>query len=129
MSGLNKIMLIGRLGKDPEVKNAKGLDICNFSIATSKEWKNDAGEKQEETTWHNVVAFKKLAEICGKYLAKGKQCYVEGEIKNSSWEDNGVKKYKTEVVAHSVQFLSDSKSEANETKATKTETTNEEIPF
>jgi len=131
MSGLNKVMLIGRLGKDPEVKNIKGLDICNFSLATSKSWNNEAGEKQEDTQWHQVVAFKKLAEICGKYLKKGKQVYIEGEIKNSSWEDNGVKKYKTEIIAQSAQFLGDKdNSDAGQsTDEKESKVNNEEIPF
>ena len=107
MSGVNKVILIGRVGQDPEMKDHNGLAICNFSMATSKEWKDDSGEKQEKTEWHRIVCFKQLAETCGKYLAKGKQVYLEGELQTRSWEDDaGVKKYMTEILARNVQFLS-----------------------
>lgn len=111
MSGVNKVILVGRLGLDPEVKDINGLSICNFSVATSKEWRDDSGEKKEKTEWHKIVAFKDLAGVCGKYLSKGSQVYVEGEIQTRSWEtDSGEKKYMTEIVARSVQFLSTPKS-------------------
>jgi len=133
MSGVNKVMLIGRLGRDPELKTTSGgLTICNFSVATSKSWKDEGGEKKEKTEWHNIVAFKKLAEISGKYLAKGRQVFIEGELQTRSWEDeSGQKKYKTEIVAHNVQFLGEGKSqpevEANHNNVSADST--EEIPF
>lgn len=107
MLGLNKVMLLGRLGKDPELKNAGGIDICNFSVATSKTWKDEAGEKQEKTQWTDVVAFRKLAEIAGKYLAKGRQVYVEGELSTRTYEKDGVKKWRTEVIAQNILFVGD----------------------
>ncbi|MFH1580950.1 MAG: single-stranded DNA-binding protein [Pseudomonadota bacterium] len=108
MSGLNKVMLIGRLGSDPELRyTPDGTAVANFSIATSEEWKDkNTGEKKERTEWHRVVAWRKLGEICGEYLAKGKQVYVEGRIQTRSWEDkDGNKRYTTEIVASDIQFL------------------------
>lgn len=107
MSGLNKVMLIGRLGKDPELRYTPGgLAIANFSIATSEEWKDkDSREKKERTEWHRIVVFGKLGELCGEYLAKGRQAYIEGRLQTRSWEKDGVTRYTTEVVASNVQFL------------------------
>lgn len=108
MSGLNKVMLIGRLGGDPELRyTPDGTAVAKFSIATSDEWKDkNTGEKKERTEWHRVVAWRKLGEICGEYLAKGKQVYVEGRIQTRSWEDkDGNKRYTTEIVASDIQFL------------------------
>lgn len=116
MSSVNKVILVGRLGRDPELKNINGLAIANFSLATSKQWKDDSGEKQERTEWHNVVAFKKLAELSGKYLAKGRSVYVEGELQTRSWDDkdSGQKKYRTEVIANTIQFLGDKPAAASQ---------------
>lgn len=101
---------MGRLGKDPELKDAKGVQICNFSVATSKTWKDASGEKQEKTEWHNIVCFRKTAELAGKYLTKGRQVLIDGELQTRSWEkDDGTKAYKTEIVAHNLQFVGDSK--------------------
>ncbi|MBU4421132.1 MAG: single-stranded DNA-binding protein [Proteobacteria bacterium] len=107
MSGINKVILIGRLGRDPEVRyTPDGAAVANFSIATSEEWKDKAtGEKKERTEWHRIVAFRKLGEICGEYLSKGKQVYVEGRLQTRSWEKDGVTRYTTEIVASDVQFL------------------------
>ena len=107
MSGINKVILIGRLGKDPILKDVNGLAICNFSIATSKSYKDDSGEKQETTQWHDIVCFKKTAELASKYLTKGRQVFVEGELNTRSWDDekSGQKKYRTEIVANNIQFL------------------------
>lgn len=106
MAGLNKVQLIGRLGSDPEMKYMPSGDpVCEFSIATSESWKDKDGNKKERTEWHNIKVFKKLAEICGKYLGKGKQVYVEGKIQTRTWDKDGVKHYRTEVVANEVQFL------------------------
>ena len=109
MAGVNKIILIGRLGRDPEVRyTPSGLGVANFSIATSEEWKDKAtGEKKERTEWHRIVAFGKLGEICGEYLSKGKQVYIEGRIQTREWEDKeGNKRYTTEIVASQMQMLS-----------------------
>ena len=101
-------MLIGRFGSDPELRyTPHGTAVANFSIATSEEWKDkNTGEKKERTEWHRVVAWRRLGEICGEYLAKGKQIYVEGRIQTRSWEDkDGNKRYTTEIVASDIQFL------------------------
>lgn len=118
MSGLNKAMIIGRLGKDPEIRyTTGGMAIANFSIATSEEWKDkESNEKKERTEWHRIVAFGKLGEICGEYLSKGKQVYIEGRIQTRSWDDKeGNRKYTTEIVASDVQFL-DRKDSGDSTK-------------
>ena len=109
MSGLNKVMLIGRLGRDPEVRyTPDGAAIANFSIATSEGWKDKTtGEQKERTEWHRIVAFRKLGEICGEYLSKGKQVYIEGRLQTRSWEKDGIKRYTTEIIASDVQFLGD----------------------
>jgi len=107
MASLNKVMLIGNLGKDPEIKyTPEGLAIAKFSMATKEQWKDKDGQKQDKTEWHNIVTFGKLAEICGEYLAKGKQVYIEGRIQTRSWDDkDGNKKYTTEIVANTMQML------------------------
>ena len=105
--GLNKVMLIGNLGKDPDVKYTQdGRAIANFSIATSEEWKDKAsGERKEKTEWHKIVVFGKLAEICGEYLVKGKKVYIEGKLQTRSWEKDGITRYTTEIVASDMQML------------------------
>jgi single-strand DNA-binding protein len=108
MSGVNKVLLIGRLGRDPEVRYTQdGTAIANFSIATSEEWKDKkTGEKQERTEWHKIVAFRRLGEICGEYLSKGRQVYVEGRLQTRDWQDkDGNKRYTTEIVASQMQML------------------------
>ena len=104
MSGINKAILVGRLGRDPEVRyTSDGRAVTNFSIATSDEWKDkDTGEKRERTEWHRIVAFGKLGEICGEYLSKGRQVYIEGKLQTRSWEKDGVTRYTTEIVAGDV---------------------------
>jgi single-strand DNA-binding protein len=106
-NGLNKAILIGNLGRDPEVRyTPSGLAVANFSIATSETWTNKEGEKETRTEWHRIVAFGKLGEICGEYLAKGKQIYIEGRIQTRDWEDkDGVKRYTTEIVASQMIML------------------------
>ena len=105
--GLNKVMLIGRLGKDPEIRYAQsGTAVTNFTLATNEDWMDKAsGEKKEKTEWHRIVAFGKLGEICGKYLTKGKQVYVEGRLQTRSWEQDGTTRYITEIVANDMQML------------------------
>ena len=102
MSGVNKVIILGRLGADPETKNiSSGSTVTSFSLATSESWKDKEGQKQER-----VVVWGKLAEICGKYLAKGRQAFVEGRLQTRSWEDQqGNKRYTTEIVANNVQFV------------------------
>lgn len=111
---VNKVILVGRLGTDPEVKAiGPGTNVARFSVATTENWVKD-GQKQERTEWHRVVVWGKLAELCGKYLAKGRQVYLEGKLQTRSWEDqSGQKKYSTEVVASTVQFLGSAQQERN----------------
>ena len=109
---VNKSILVGRLGSDPEVRHtAGGTPVANFSVATEERWKDrDSGEQQKRTDWHRIVAWGRLAEICGEHLAKGRQVYVEGRMQTRNWEDrDGNKRSTTEVIASTVQFL-DSKS-------------------
>ncbi len=108
MMGVNKVILVGNLGGDPETKKtASGQTITLFNIATSNSWTNRDGQKQEHTEWHRIVVWGKLAETCGEYLAKGRKVYVEGRLQTRSWEDDkGQKRYTTEVVASQVLFLS-----------------------
>ncbi|MCP5269932.1 MAG: single-stranded DNA-binding protein [Burkholderiaceae bacterium] len=108
MASVNKVILIGNLGRDPEVRYApSGSAICNVTIATSRQWKNkDSGERQEETEWHRVVFYDRLAEIAGEYLKKGKSVYVEGRLKTRKWTDkDGVEKYTTEIIAQEMTML------------------------
>lgn len=108
MASVNKVILVGRLGRDPEVRSTpSGTTVARFSIATDERFTDKSGERQERTEWHNVVAFNKLADICGQYLRKGKLVFIEGSIKTDSWDDKetGVKKYKTEIIARDMQML------------------------
>lgn len=117
MSSVNKVILVGNLGKDPEVKAAGSSTVANFSIATSENYTDKSGQKQEKTEWHKVVAWGKLAELAGQYLKKGRQVYIEGKLQTREWEKDGQKKYTTEVVASGITFLGgkqDSKPEADE---------------
>jgi single-strand DNA-binding protein len=106
MSGVNKVILVGRLGQDPELKNVgNGQSVARLSVATSEAWTDKNGQKQERTEWHRVVVWGRQAENCAKHLAKGRQVYVEGRLQTRKWEDNGQTKYATEIVANTVQFL------------------------
>ena len=105
---INKVILIGRLGQDPELKyTPSGAAVANFSIATSESWNDKSGQKQERTEWHRIVVWGKLAELCNQYLAKGRQVFVEGSLQTRSWDDqqSGQKRYMTEVNARNIQFL------------------------
>lgn len=106
--GVNKVILIGNLGANPEVRySPQGNAICNMNLATSDAWKDkNTGEMQEKTEWHKLVAFQRLAEICGEILKKGSKIYVEGQLKTRKWQDNnGVDRYSTEVVVNEMQAL------------------------
>ncbi len=108
MAGVNKVILVGRLGRDPEVRyTPSGVAVANFSMATSEEWKDrDTGEKKERTEWHRIVAWRRLGEICGEYLHKGSQIFIEGKLQTRDWEDrDGNKRYTTEIVAQNMQML------------------------
>lgn len=106
--GVNKVILIGHLGADPDMRyTPSGAGVCELRVATSESWKDKNGQRQERTEWHRVVVWGKTAEICAKYLAKGRQVYIEGRIQTRSWDDkDGQKRYMTEVIANDVQFLS-----------------------
>jgi single-strand DNA-binding protein len=105
--GVNKVILLGRLGKDPEMRYApSGTAIATFSLATNHRQKSPEGEWVDKTEWHNLITFGKTAEIAGEYLKKGKELYIEGRLQTSSWEDQqGVKKYKTEIVVSDLQMI------------------------
>jgi single-strand DNA-binding protein len=107
MAGVNKAIVVGRLGGDPELRYTQsGRAVANFSLATSEEWKDkETGEKKERTEWHRIVAWGRLGEICGQYLAKGRQVYIEGRLQTRSWEKDGVTRYTTEIVASEMQML------------------------
>lgn len=108
MAGINKAIIIGNLGADPELRYTQsGQAVGNFRIATNEKWKDKDGDMQERTEWHRIVVWGKTAENCEKYLAKGRQVYVEGRLQTNEWEDkDGNKRYTTEIVAQTVQFLS-----------------------
>lgn len=142
---VNKVLLIGRLGNNPEIRFTNtGTAVANFNLATSENWNDKNGQRQERTEWHRVVVWGKLAELCEKYLAKGRQCFVEGRLQTRSWDDkDGNKKYTTEIVAATIQFLggpsaqaqsgaqaSDSQPFMNEAPAVaESSFTEDEIPF
>jgi len=109
MASVNKVILIGHLGADPEVSTTQqGTSLAKFRIATTDTWKDrNTGERQERTEWHSIVAWDKLAQICGEYLHKGKMVYIEGSLQTRSWDDpSGQKRYKTEIKANNVLMLS-----------------------
>ncbi|GAC1341021.1 MAG: hypothetical protein NVS2B9_06070 [Myxococcales bacterium] len=107
-SGINKVILVGNLGKDPEVRYTPGGQaVANFNIATNEAWTDKQGQKQERTEWHRIVVWGKTAELCGEYLSKGRQVYIDGRLQTREWNNKeGVKQYTTEVVANQVLFLS-----------------------
>lgn len=106
MASVNKVILVGNLGRDPEVRYMpNGEAVCNFSIATTDNWKDKNGQKQEKTEWHNIVMYRKLAEIAGEYLKKGRPVYVEGRLQTRKWEKDGVTRYTTEIIADQMQML------------------------
>jgi len=110
---LNKVFLICRLGRDPETKTLpNGDSVCSFSVATGESWKDKSGNKQERTTWHNIVIYRKLAEIAGTYLRKGSQIHLEGKIQNREYEKDGQKRYISEIICNDFQMLG-SKSESD----------------
>lgn len=112
--GINKVILVGNLGADPEIRyTPSGTAVANFRIATSETRTNKEGQKETKTEWHRIVTFGKLAEICGEYLAKGKQVYIEGKIQTRAWDDrDGNKKYTTEIIANQMQMLGSAKDSA-----------------
>jgi single-strand DNA-binding protein len=107
MPSVNKVILMGNLGRDPEVRFMPNGDaVCNFSIATTDSWKDKAGERQEKTEWHNIVMYRRLAEIAGEYLKKGRPVYLEGRLQTRKWQTKeGQDRYTTEIIADSMQML------------------------
>jgi len=131
MSGVNKAMIIGNLGNDPEMNNLPSGDaVANLSIATSESWKDkNTGEKVEKTEWHRVVAFGRLAEIMGQYLNKGSKVFIEGSLQTRKWQDkNGNDRYTTEIKAKEMQMLDKAESGVSRVAAPKSEPS-DEIPF
>jgi single-strand DNA-binding protein len=134
---LNKVMLIGRLGKDPEIRyTTDGLAIANITIATDESYKDKSGNVQSKTEWHRVVCFGRLAEICGEYLTKGRLVYIEGKLQTRSWTDqqSGDKKYTTEIVASNMFMLepkgsSSEKINTNDIETLTPENKDDDIPF
>lgn len=106
MASVNKVILMGNLGRDPEVRYMpNGEAVANFSIATTENWKDKSGVRQEKTEWHNIVMYRRLAEIAGEYLKKGRPVYIEGRLQTRKWEKDGVTRYSTEIVADQMQML------------------------
>ncbi len=131
MAGINKVILIGRLGADPEIRyTPSGTAVATFRIATSENWTNKEGEREERTEWHRIVAFGRLGEICGEYLSKGKQVYIEGRLQTRSWEDgNGIKRWVTEIVATNMQMLGSPTQVEEEPPVEKDLPEEEDVPF
>jgi len=121
MASVNKVIVLGNLGKDPDLRHLPNGDaVCNFSLATTESWKDKDGNKQDKTEWHNVVIFRKLAEIAGEYLKKGRPVYIEGRLQTRKWQDKeGKDRYTTEIVADQMQMLG-SRDEAKEVSKTST---------
>ncbi len=118
MAGVNKVILVGNLGSDPEMRyTADGTAVCNFRIATTERFKDREGNWQDRTEWHRIVAWRKLAEICGQYLSKGKQVYIEGKIHNKTWEKDGVKQYSYEIWTDTMQMLGQARGQEREVEA------------
>lgn len=111
---VNKAIILGRLGKDPEIRYlTDGRATCSFSVATSERWKDKGGQQQERTEWHEIVAYERLAEICSEFLHKGREVYIEGRIRSRSWEKEGVKHYKTEIVVRELALIGGNKTQEN----------------
>ena len=133
MLGVNKVILIGNLGKDPDLRYLpSGQAVAKFPLATGMKWKDKDGQLQERTDWHNIVAFGRQGEVCNEYLKKGSPVYVEGRIQTRSWEDkDGNKKYMTEIITQSVRMLGrkgEPQEEVSEEVA-ETKTEDEDLPF
>lgn len=135
MSGVNKVIVVGNLGNDPEIATSNsGKTIANFSIATSEKWKGKDGQMTEKTEWHRCVAFDKLADVCGEYLKKGSKVYVEGKLQTDKYQKEGIDMYSTKIIVGVMQML-DSRDSAEKpaktakAKAAADDFTNDEIPF
>jgi len=132
MAGVNKVILIGNLGRDPEVKYLdSGVAVANFSLATSESYKNKEGDRVNQTEWHNIVLWRGLAEIAEKYLKKGDSVYIEGKIKNRKWEDKeGVTRYTTEILCDNMTMLGGKPSLENRSdEVSQSEELEDDLPF
>ena len=131
MTGVNKVILVGNLGKDPEVRYLdNGVAVANFSLATSENYKNKQGERVSQTEWHNIVLWRGLAEVAEKYLKKGSSIYIEGKIKNRKWEDkDGNTRYNTEILGDNMTMLGAKPSSEDTSIKTNTQETNDDLPF
>lgn len=131
MAGVNKVILVGNLGKDPEVRYLdNGVAVANFSLATTENYKNKQGERVSQTEWHNIVLWRGLAEVAEKYLKKGSSIYIEGKIKNRKWEDkDGNTRYNTEILGDNMTMLGAKPSSEETSSKTNTQETNDDLPF
>ena len=131
MAGVNKVILVGNLGKDPEVRYLdNGVAVANFSLATTENYKNKQGERVSQTEWHNIVLWRGLAEVAEKYLKKGSSIYIEGKIKNRKWEDkDGNTRYNTEILGDNMTMLGAKQSSEETSLKTNTQETNDDLPF
>jgi single-strand DNA-binding protein len=131
MAGVNKVILVGNLGKDPEVRYLdNGVAVANFSLATTENYKNKQGERVSQTEWHNIVLWRGLAEVAEKFLKKGSSIYIEGKIKNRKWEDkDGNTRYNTEILADNMTMLGAKPSSEETSLKTNTQETNDDLPF
>ncbi len=130
MGSLNKVMLIGRLGSDPEKKvTQSGSSVCSFSLATTESYKDQQGKKQEKTEWHRIVLWNRLADLAEQYLAKGKQVYIEGSLGTNEWTDkDGNKRSTTEIKGQTLQFLESKDGQANKTKTSRNQSNYSQRP-
>ena len=131
MAGVNKVILVGNLGKDPEVRYLdNGVAVANFSLATTENYKNKQGERVSQTEWHNIVLWRGLAVVAEKYLKKGSSIYIEGKIKNRKWEDkDGNTRYNTEILGDNMTMLGTKPSTEETSLKTNTQETNDDLPF
>ena len=132
MAGVNKVILVGNLGKDPEVRHLdNGVAVANFSLATTENYKNKEGEKVSQTEWHNIVLWRGLAEVAEKYLKKGANIYIEGKIRTRKWEDkDGITRYSTEILGDNMTMLGGKSSSENKTEQTsESEESQDDLPF
>ena len=132
MAGINKVILVGNLGKDPEVRHLdSGIAVANFSLATTENYKNKEGERVSQTEWHNIVLWRGLAEVAEKYLKKGANVYIEGKIKTRKWEDKeGTTRYSTEILGDNMTMLGGKSPSENKTEQTsKSEDPKDDLPF
>lgn len=125
MSGLNKVIVMGNVGNDPEIRQtSSGQSVCNFNVATNESYEDKSGQRKDRTEWHKIVVWSKLAEICAEHLKKGNQVLVEGKLQTNSWEKDGKKNYSTNIVASNVVFMS-----KNEKKIQSKDPFADDLPF